>query len=68
MLIRYVDPVSLQCYRSTSGDKWITGSYNIDWRKAVRCCNVMGTVEKFVFGASGENSSYNVYAQIMTLK
>lgn len=60
--------VSLQCYKSTSGDKGIAGSYNIEWMKAVRCYSVMGTVEKFMLSASGENSSYNVYAQIMTLK
>jgi hypothetical protein len=34
----------------------ITGSYNIEWQKAVRCCSVMGTVEKFMLSASGENS------------
>jgi len=64
----YMHPVSLQCYRSISGDKGFTGSHNIEWRKAVRCCSVMGTVEKFMLSASGENSPYNVYAQIMTLK
>jgi hypothetical protein len=53
----YLHHISLQCDRSTSGDKQLQVNYNIKWKKAVRCYNTTETVEKLMLSAYGDNPS-----------